>query len=133
LYLIFNKDLKKYKLNKVSQVAWETRSNSNANTKVGAVVKTNNILFSGCNVEHQFRSHDIHAEISAISSLVSDGFQTCDLVFIVAEREKFTPCGSCMDWIFEIGGEKCAIMFQNNINGDVQVYTAKELMPFYPK
>ena len=30
-------------------------------------------------------------------------------VFIAAERERFTPCGACLDWIFELGGAECVV------------------------
>lgn len=129
-------------LKKMSEAAWEARDNArltkSGKTKVGAVVANNfnvndgEMLFTGCNIEHRFRSHDIHAEVSAISSLVSFGLDKFDTILIVAEREKFTPCGSCMDWVMEVGGEKAQVMIQKSKNGDIEVYDAKELMPYYP-
>lgn len=119
-------------------LAWSARDNarltSTGKTRVGAVVYSalHDQCFTGCNVEHRFRSHDIHAEVNAISSLVVAGVKTFDAILIVATRSKFTPCGSCMDWIMEIGGPDTKIMFQSDSTSDICVYTAKELMPHYP-
>jgi cytidine deaminase len=125
-------------IEKMCTLAWRIRENarltSTGKTKVGAVVYSyeDEKMFSGCNVEHRFRSHDIHAEVNAISSLVVAGTKTFDMVLIVALRDKFTPCGSCMDWIMEVSGPKCKIMFQGKPDGEICVYTAAELMPHYP-
>jgi cytidine deaminase len=48
-------------------------------------------IFSGCNVEHQFRCHDVHAEINAITTMVSAGGTDPVALLIVAERDRFTP------------------------------------------
>jgi cytidine deaminase len=89
-------------------------------------------IWLGCNVEYKFRSHDIHAEVNAIGSLVAGGDQRLEAVFIAAERERFTPCGSCMDWIFELGGDSCLVAAQSSPGGQILVFSAGELMPFYP-
>lgn len=139
-------DIKTFpQLKTMCDMAWEARSNarltSTGKTRVGAVVLSDEEavvgesimnMFGGCNVEHRFRSHDIHAEVNAISSLVVSGITTFHTILIVAARDKFTPCGSCMDWIMEIGGPKTKIMFQSDSNSDICVYTAEELMPHYP-
>lgn len=120
---------------KLSDMAWSCRKNSRilGATKVGAAaLSSDGIVFGGCNVEHRFRSHDIHAEVSAISSLVSSGAKKLDIILIVAERDNFTPCGSCMDWIFELGGVDCVVGFQNKESGAIKKFLAKDLMPHYP-
>ena len=33
--------------------------------------------------------------------MISAGKKKLDAILVVAERDKFTPCGSCLDWIFE--------------------------------
>ena len=47
--------------------AWKFRENARilGKTKVGAAVSSKGKIFGGCNIEHKFRSHDIHAEISS--------------------------------------------------------------------
>lgn len=122
--------------NDLSRAAWLVRDNAfiYGNTKVGAAllsIKGN--IYSGCNVEHKFRSHDIHAEVNAISTMIGFGESNFTHILIVAERDLFTPCGSCMDWIMQFGGENCMVGFQNSNSVDVVVVQAKLLMPYYPK
>jgi cytidine deaminase len=103
-------------------------------TSVGCtVLGVNGKIYSGCNVEHRFRSHDVHAEVNAISTMVVDGCRSFTHIFVAAQRERFTPCGACMDWIMQFAdGGDCVVMAQNSPSGPIQEYTAKQLMPFYP-
>lgn len=120
---------------KLEKYAWAVRENASliGKTKVGAVVLTSKgNIYAGCNLEHKYRCHDIHAEINAISTMVANGEKRFIAILIVAERHRFTPCGSCMDWIFEHGGEDCIVSYQNIPGGDVFKFSAKELMPYYP-
>ena len=114
--------------------AWNHRKNARilGETKVGTAVFSEGNIFGGCNIEHKFRSHDIHAEISAISAMISSGCKKLDAIIIVAERNKFTPCGGCLDWIFEFGGSKCLVGYQTKKDGKITIFEAKELMPHYP-
>ena len=114
--------------------AWDYRKNAIilGKTKVGAAVYSEGKLFGGCNIEHKFRSHDIHAEISAISAMISSGNKKLDAIIVVAQREKFTPCGGCLDWIFEFGGSKCLVGYQTKKDGKITIFKAEELMPHYP-
>jgi len=120
----------------MSEKSWKSQKNAKVlgTTKVGAAaVSSRGEIFVGCNVEHRFRSHDIHAEVSAISSLASQGETELKAILVVAERENFTPCGSCMDWIYELGGPECVVGFQNKESGPIKKFLAKDLMPYYPK
>jgi len=114
--------------------AWKYRKNARilGKTKVGAAVYSEGEIFGGCNIEHKFRSHDIHAEISAISGMISAGKKKIDAIIIVAERTKFTPCGGCLDWIFEFGGPKCSVGYQTKKDGKITTFKSEELMPHYP-
>ena len=120
--------------NEMVSQAWKSRENARilGKTKVGAAVLSKGKISGGCNIEHKFRSHDIHAEISAISAMISSGHKKLDAILIVAERTKFTPCGGCLDWIFEFGGPKCQVGYQTKKNGKITIFKAKELMPHYP-
>jgi cytidine deaminase len=123
-------------IGQLASAAWEARDRARVlgPTRVGcAALDETGRIHVGCNIEHRYRSHDVHAEVNAISSLVSAGGEAVLVVFIAAERERFTPCGSCLDWIFEIGGHQCAVLSQNRPGGLIQRYTADELMPFYPR
>ena len=99
---------------------------------MGAAVLSDGKIFVGCNIEHKFRCHDIHAEVNAISNMIACGNKRLQAIIVVAEREKFTPCGACMDWIFEFGGGTCLVGHQSTRDGKINVYEAKELMPHYP-
>ncbi|MEM3193140.1 MAG: cytidine deaminase [Nitrososphaerota archaeon] len=75
------------------------------NTKVCAAVPSSTMkVFPGCNIEHWYRSHNIHVETNAIGTIVAAGEKELLAILIVAEKESFLPCGACMDWIFEMGG-----------------------------
>ena len=104
---------------------------------------------AGCNVEHRFRCHDVHAEVNAISSLcrvlapgVKDrlGPYWLRAILVVSERN-FTPCGGCMDWIMQFGGPGCCVFTCNLLDKDpirvddhavVKMWYAESLMPCYP-
>ena len=119
----------------LSKEAWSTRENANilGKTKVGAALITGaGKIFSGCNIEQLYRNKDIHAEVCAISNMISSGETKFKAIIVVAERHKFTPCGCCMDWIFQFGGPDTIVAYQNDRKGDVYEFTAKELMPHYP-
>ena len=122
--------------NEMSEAAWKVRENSFifGNTKVGAATfSENSSIHTGCNIQQVYRSHDIHAEVNAISNMIACGDRKLIAILIVAKREFFTPCGSCMDWIMQFGGDQCVIGFQNNRDGEISTFTAKELMPHYPR
>ena len=105
--------------------AWRCRSNAYilGDTKVGAVaLAADGRSYAGCNVEHRYRCHDVHAEVNAISSMIGSGQHVLRAIIVVAERERFTPCGSCMDWIFQFGGPGCVVAYQTRIGGPVTTH-----------
>lgn len=117
------------------KAAWQVRENAYifGNTKVGAAVMSKDGgVFVGCNIEHKFRSHDVHAEVNAITSMVAAGQTDLVAVFIVAERYRFTPCGACMDWIYQFGGDSCIVSYQSEKGGEIRTFSARDLMPYYP-
>ena len=118
--------------------AWATRECAVAvRTKVGAAVLVTSDdqlqqIYGGCNIEDLWKASSIHAERTAIANAIAHGAKKIQAILVAAEREKFTPCGNCMDFIFQFGGPTCQIGFQGNPGGPVNVYTAHELMPEYP-
>jgi cytidine deaminase len=115
--------------------AWRCRENASilGKTKVGAALVSNKgVIYAGCNVEQRYRNHDVHAEVNAITNMVACGEVNFLAIIVVAERKNFTPCGSCLDWIFQFGGPDSQIGFQSKNDGEIILYTAKELMPHYP-
>ncbi len=115
--------------------AWRVRRTAVlvlSETAVGAVAYTREgNLYAGANVEHPWAAI-IHSEVNAISGMAAGGERLLDALAIVAERELFTPCGNCLDWVFFFGGPECQIGFQGTPGGEPQIWTASDLMPHYP-
>jgi cytidine deaminase len=120
----------------LAKAAWQVRERARilGNTRVGcAVLDDKGQIHTGCNIEHKFRSHDIHAEVAAIAAMVASGGSHLIAAFIAAERERFTPCGACLDWIFELGGGDAQILIQRTQDEAPARYSADQLMPLYPR
>jgi cytidine deaminase len=128
-------DITQQQLAQLAEQAWQVRAHARivGDTKVGcAVLTSEGRTFTGCNVEHKFRCHDVHAEVNAITSMVASGFRHCVALVITAERDRFTPCGGCMDWIMEFGTAQTVVGFQGTPGGEILAYKAGDLMPHYP-
>lgn len=126
------------KLQELSAIAWDVREKAYiiGKTKVGcAILAEDGIVYAGCNVEHRYRCHDVHAEVNAITNMIAAaGTAKILAVFVAAERERFTPCGGCMDWIMQFAKDgDCAVFSQSVRGGEIRQFTAHELMPFYPR
>jgi cytidine deaminase len=119
----------------LAQAAWAARENARVlgSTMVGAaVLAASGAIYAGCNVEHQFRAHDVHAEVNALTSMVSAGDGHAIAIVIVSNRKRFTPCGGCLDWIFELGGPDTLVAYEAQSSSGRKTYRASELMPYYP-
>jgi cytidine deaminase len=119
----------------LGESAWKVRDNAHLHgkTAVGAaVLSAQGNIYTGCNVEHRFRAHDVHSEVNALTTMTAAGDGPAVAVVIAAERDRFTPCGGCLDWIFELGGPECAVAFQCQPGGEFDTLRADELMPHYP-
>lgn len=119
----------------LQDAAWEVRefAHLHGKTAVGAAVLSNTgSIYCGCNIEHRFRAHDVHAEVNALTNMASAGDGPAVQIIIAAARDNFTPCGGCLDWIFELGGPECLVSFQGQPHGPLLTLRADELMPYYP-
>ena len=122
--------------NTLSKEAWKTLNNAYilSSTKVGASIESDlQMIFCGCNIQQTFRSHDIHAEVNAIGNMVSNGGKKIKKILVVANKDFFTPCGSCMDWIMQFSDENTIVGFQGSEKGEIKKFKVSELMPHYPK
>jgi len=125
----------KIDLERLAAAAWRQRDAAFTlgGVKVGAALESSTgEVFTGCNIETQYRTHDVHAEIAAIVKTVTSNQTKIKAMVIVAEKHKFTPCGTCLDWIFQFGGPGSIVAYQNKRGGRIVKYTASELMPHYP-
>lgn len=61
-----------------------------------------------------------------------DGNTEIDKILILADREFFTPCGACMDWILQFGSPSTKIIVAN-LEGIISQFEASDLMPHYPR
>jgi cytidine deaminase len=124
-----------HEIKELSRAAWDAREMAYVlgPTKVGcAVLGGDGRIYSGCNVEHRLRSHDVHAEVNAITSMVAAGCRSIVHIFVAAERDRFTPCGACMDWIMQFGSPETVVSFQGRRDGPIEEFCAGQLMPYYP-
>ncbi|SRR5260221_9343861 len=122
---------------KLLQEAWKVRTQAYVigPTKVGcSLLSGKGVIYTGCNVEHKFRSHDVHAEVNAITNMIASGEREIAVVAIAAERDSFTPCGACMDWIFQFANPgSCIVICQSHPDGPIAEYLLRDMMPFYPR
>lgn len=123
---------------RLSELAWSVRENAYVigPTKVGcSILCEDGRTFAGCNVEHRYRCHDVHAEVNTITNMVASGCESPIVaVFIAAERARFTPCGGCMDWIMQFARDSsCLILSQATRGGEILTLSAHEMMPYYPE
>ena len=123
--------------NELLEAAWSVREAAYVigPTRVGcSILSAGANIYTGCNVEHRYRSHDVHAEVNAITSMVAAGERSLVALAVVAERERFTPCGACLDWIFQFADPRtCVVFCQSEREGRVTEYLLQTLMPFHPK
>lgn len=121
---------------KLVEVAWKVRESAilapGGKTKVGAAaLSASGKIYGGCNLQHKYRC-DIHAEVAAITHMKMLDKEKLVAILIAADCEKFTPCGACMDWIFEMGGPECVVAFEREPGNGPGAWRARELMPEYP-
>ncbi|OBS01866.1 hypothetical protein A9W98_17945 [Mycobacterium gordonae] len=126
-----------HEINTLTEQAWAARKFARlyGKTAVGAaVLSSRGHIYVGCNIEHRFRAHDVHAEVNALTTMAANGDGPATAVVIAAARDQFTPCGGCLDWIFELGSPDCLVIFTGSPAPDWApvVLRADELMPHYP-
>ena len=121
---------------RLGEAAWRVREHARVHgpTSVGAaILASDGQIYIGCNVEHRFRSHDVHAEVNALTTMVANSTGAAVAILVAAARDSFTPCGSCLDWIFELGGPDTLVAFQGTREGEIAALRADQLMPHYPR
>ena len=120
----------------LSAWAWSARDKARVRSgiPVGVAVGTRASLeiYSGCNVELEFRL-GIHAEVSALAAMCAGNpFAKPRVILIAAERDFFGPCGGCLDWICQLGGDQCTVIHEDKPGHMNYRWRAWELMPRDP-
>jgi cytidine deaminase len=88
-------------------------------------------FYTAGNVEILWQESE-HAEKNAIMVAVAAKKTKLLAVCVAAERSLFTPCGGCMDRIFNFGGPSCHVLHYNPSTQAISRFTAHDLMPYYP-
>jgi cytidine deaminase len=121
------------------ELAWTYRERAlvprraSLRTRVGAAALADDgTTYGGCNVQQRFHSHDVHAELNAITTMIAEGRERLLAIAVVAELWDIAPCGSCLDWILQLGGDDCLVVWQRKLGGAVERHSAVEMMPFHP-
>ncbi len=98
-----------------------------SNYTVGAALLTSNgVLFTGCNVENAVYPATICAERVAMTKALSEGER--DFVALaVATRNGGMPCGICRQVMHELGPKMLVIVA--NDEGIIGEYRVSELLP----
>lgn len=119
----------------ILKVAWryEARALVQGRTSVGAAaLSAGGTIFGGCNVQHRYRSQDVHAEVNALTTMVAEGSRQLRAIAVVSRSPGLTPCGACLDWIIQLGGDGCLVCWQADSGGHVRILSAGEMMPHHP-
>ncbi len=100
-----------------------------SNFKVGAaVLGTEGMIFTGCNIESASYGLTICAERVAIFKAISDGYREFLAIAIATDTESpAPPCGACRQLIWEFGGGVQVILA--NLGNDVRVLESEILLP----
>lgn len=117
--------LDKAKLAQVDSFAWKS------GTRVGcAILTSENRIVLGANIEGLWMT-SIHSEVSAIAKM-SLNRERIQAIAIVANCEKFTPCGACLDWLMQFSHKHTRLYIQNK-DGNILDWRLWDLYPDYPK
>jgi cytidine deaminase len=122
-------------LQELLEVAWTHRERAlvRGRTAVGAAARSRGgLVFGGCNLQHRYRSLDVHAEVAAVTAMVANGETVMDAIVVVSGEPDLAPCGACLDWILQVGGDECVVAWQSTPGGAFEVRLAGDMMPFHP-
>ena len=95
--------------------------------KVGAAVLTDDVIFTGCNIENASYGATVCAERCAIFKAVSEGHRQIDKIAIVSSSGDFTmPCGICRQVMMEFMAEGMVVVTNDK---EIREFPVKELLP----
>lgn len=121
------------------ETAWEystramiSRPGSRCTCVGAAVLAEDGTIYGGCSAQQRFHASDVHAEVNAIGTMIAEGRRELSAIAVVAEMEGIAPCGACLDWILELGGEGCLVVTQCERDGSTATRRAGDMLPFHP-
>ncbi len=100
-----------------------------SNFHVGAaLLTTDGLTFSGCNVENASYSLTMCAERVALLKALSEGHRNFEMVCVVGQGERITtPCGPCRQLLWEFCGNIPVVMA--TVDGKRATTTLGTLLP----
>lgn len=104
-----------------------------SNFKVGVCIKTEaGHLYAGCNIENAAYTMIIHAEASAIATMISaNGRQKITEVVVIGSSDMpCTPCGTCRQLLSEFSDVTTLIHMYSEDTKTSTTKTIAELLPF---
>lgn len=101
-----------------------------SNFHVGAALLcSNGMVYTGCNIENAAYGPTICAERSALCAAVSDGNRDFEAIAVIADTDDYCyPCGVCRQSLFEFNPELIVICGRRD--GEYKVTTLHELLPY---
>lgn len=118
-------------IQKLIKVAIEAREKSYApysNFKVGAaLLTTEDVIISGCNIESAAYSPTICAERTALAKAISEGHSSFQAICVVGNQKRTFPCGVCRQFLREFSKDMTFIIASTQ--GDYDIYTMEMLLP----
>ncbi|KAF0249810.1 MAG: cytidine deaminase [bacterium] len=131
-YQILNFTKKEFVEIDLEKLARQVRNNAIApfsNFQVGAaLLTTDGIVFTGCNIENATFGLTVCAERVALFKAISEGKRDFKKITIVTDSSKLSlPCGACRQLLWEFCGDiEVEIV---NLQGGVAFKRVKELLP----
>jgi cytidine deaminase len=98
--------------------------------RVGAAVLTSEgLIFTGCNIENASFGATMCAERVAIFTAVAAGHRKIKTLAVIADTPQPTaPCGLCRQVLREFGPDCQVVM--TNLKDEYQVLTMEQLLPY---
>jgi cytidine deaminase len=96
--------------------------------KVGAALRGEGTIVTGCNVESASYGLTLCAERVAAVKAVSEGLRRFDAIAIVTDKGRLTPpCGACRQFLWELCGD--IWVHAANTRGQSRTMRLSELLP----
>jgi len=97
--------------------------------RVGAALRPDGTVYTGCNIENANYSNSLHAEEVALAEAVKNGHREFDRIAVTSGvRDGVTPCGMCRQSLTEFAADDLIVVCDEG-DGETSEYTLGELLP----